>query len=802
MVYVFDNWRIDTASREAWQGAQAVALPRRVFDLVVYLIAQRARAVGRDELVAAVWGRVDVADVQVSQLIARARRLLGDDAQAQAAIRTVAGFGYRWAMPVVEAAAGIAGGSVAAVDAAAALPIAAATQAVAVTAQDPPSQQPPPQQLPQPNPQPQLLSPTQSSGGAVPASASLQRRRRALLGGLLAAVLLLAIGMSLLRSSHAPPQAVAADRAQVALAVLPVDVDGPAEADWVRLGLMDLVAGRLRGAGLAVLPSESVLAAQRQAGRDKAGRSDLARLQQVLGTPRQVQAQAFKTAAGWRIALQAPDSGGVQRRVETERADVVEAGRAAADLLLAVLGAAPPAGSAQEAAPEALIPRSQAAILAGQFELARSILDAAAPDRRSQARVQLQRAHIDYARGQLDSAQQQLEQLLAQDLEPSLRARALASRGMLAVRRGDCAAAEQAFSGALQGEPDVAATALAGRGLARSCLERPAEAMEDLGLARLRLEAAGDRLGMARVDNYLGIAAVSRDRLQDALGHFNAARSVFHEFGIPDAQRAVLSALLDTHVHLLRWDEALADAEQLQQLRAQVADPAQRQILDSDRARVLVGRGRFREATEILDAAGPTPASPAARRFLGAVRAELAWRQERGDAARTAALDALADWPARAADVRRAALLLLLQRAGGGIATLAPAPATLDDNAAGLPLLRLAAAEAAGEASAEAAYAQALASADARGIPAVLAAVTVSYAQWLLAHGRVDEAAALSVRLQTCAATDFDCARLRVALFHARRERNAWAASLAHLRELAGERPIAAALQEEPGSGP
>uniref|UniRef100_UPI0021475B12 winged helix-turn-helix domain-containing protein n=1 Tax=Tahibacter caeni TaxID=1453545 RepID=UPI0021475B12 len=100
MIYEFDNWRIDTARREAFRAGAAVALPRRVFDLVVYLLQQRERAVGRDELVAAVWGRVDVADVQVSQLIARARRLLGDDAQTQATIRTVSGFGYRWVMPL------------------------------------------------------------------------------------------------------------------------------------------------------------------------------------------------------------------------------------------------------------------------------------------------------------------------------------------------------------------------------------------------------------------------------------------------------------------------------------------------------------------------------------------------------------------------------------------------------------------------------------------------------------------------------------------------------------------------------
>ncbi len=110
-----------------------------------------------------------------------------------------------------------------------------------------------------------------------------------------------------------------------------------------------------------------------------------------------------------------------------------------------------------------------------------------------------------------------LDAVLANAPTAASRARALTSRGMLLMRRGDCVAAEQSFSTALATPSAVDATALAGRGLARSCQLHHAGATDDLGLARLRLEAAGDRLGVARVDNYLAIADANCLRLEPAL---------------------------------------------------------------------------------------------------------------------------------------------------------------------------------------------------------------------------------------------------------------------------------------------
>ena len=98
-IHSFGRFRLNPASRELTRDGEPVSCPRRVFDLLVYLVEQRERAVGRDELASAVYGRVDVTDVQLGQLVLRARRAVDDDGTAQHSIATVPGFGYRWVAP-------------------------------------------------------------------------------------------------------------------------------------------------------------------------------------------------------------------------------------------------------------------------------------------------------------------------------------------------------------------------------------------------------------------------------------------------------------------------------------------------------------------------------------------------------------------------------------------------------------------------------------------------------------------------------------------------------------------------------
>ena len=95
-------------------------------------------------------------------------------------------------------------------------------------------------------------------------------------------------------------------------------------------------------------------------------------------------------------------------------------------------------------------------------------------------------------------------------------------------------------------------------------------------------------------------------------------------------------------------------------------------------------------------------------------------------------------------------------------------------------------------------FAHALAAADASRIPADLRAVVVAEADWLLAQGKVGEAATLGERLAGWVARDYDCALLRLRIVHALGDAALWQAGLARVRALAGEREVPAALQQPP----
>ena len=95
-VYHFGDCRVDPLARELHRDGTLLALSPKVFDCLVYLIEHRDRAVGRDELIAAVWGKADVSDTLLGQTLLKARRAVGDDGNEQNAIRTIPRFGYRW----------------------------------------------------------------------------------------------------------------------------------------------------------------------------------------------------------------------------------------------------------------------------------------------------------------------------------------------------------------------------------------------------------------------------------------------------------------------------------------------------------------------------------------------------------------------------------------------------------------------------------------------------------------------------------------------------------------------------------
>ncbi|GAB3311302.1 winged helix-turn-helix domain-containing protein [Luteimonas notoginsengisoli] len=86
--YRFGAYVLDLPKHELRHQGVATALPARVFECLCCLIEHRDRAVSRDELVHAVFGRPNVSDAQLAQVVLRSRRAIGDDGQEQKSIQT------------------------------------------------------------------------------------------------------------------------------------------------------------------------------------------------------------------------------------------------------------------------------------------------------------------------------------------------------------------------------------------------------------------------------------------------------------------------------------------------------------------------------------------------------------------------------------------------------------------------------------------------------------------------------------------------------------------------------------------
>ena len=88
--------RLDPATRRTWQGTHELALPRKQFAILEYLLRHRGKVVSQEELLEHVWNAeanpfTNTVRVQVNGL----RRALGDTAHAPRYLETVVGVGYR-----------------------------------------------------------------------------------------------------------------------------------------------------------------------------------------------------------------------------------------------------------------------------------------------------------------------------------------------------------------------------------------------------------------------------------------------------------------------------------------------------------------------------------------------------------------------------------------------------------------------------------------------------------------------------------------------------------------------------------
>lgn len=105
MVYRFGGFALDCDTRQLARERDEIHLSPKAFDLLSMLLANRARAVSKAELLEHLWPAVFVEENNLAGLVAEIRRALNDSAARPSFVRTVHAFGYRFVAPVTESAA-------------------------------------------------------------------------------------------------------------------------------------------------------------------------------------------------------------------------------------------------------------------------------------------------------------------------------------------------------------------------------------------------------------------------------------------------------------------------------------------------------------------------------------------------------------------------------------------------------------------------------------------------------------------------------------------------------------------------
>lgn len=801
-VYRFRDCQLHPATRELLRDGQPVALPSKVFDCLVYLIENRHRAVGRDELGAAVWGRTDVTDAQLSQAVLRARRAIGDAGSDQTCIKTMPKFGYGWVAevelgeePTATSDAVLASAPLAGVMTAPVVPaVADERSSAAAMAADAPI----PTSMPD-----QTADQTAPAATAITPARSGARWRWA--GAALLVLLVLAGLARWTWRGVSPADEATANR----VLILPLDVAEGATASWIRLGGIDVLADRMRSAGMPVAPSDTTLALLRA---DPAGDQSKT-LRRRAGAGWIVRGNVERIAGGWRVTLLAQGEDDRQFEQAAQATTVIDALDAGADGLLLQLGYAPPPTTAGSASDEARR-QIKAAMLENDLAGARRLADesrALAADPFEQG---FQLAMIDFREGRFEAAVSGAEAALAKldaAAHPDLAGRIQILLGSVDLMMDRPSAAAPRFEEALRRldpaqNPLDNARALAGRGAARFNLGELDGGMEDIHRARMALQQSGDPLAQARIDLIAGSAELLRRRPSQARTLLSTAADSLQNFGAWNERMHTMSELVQANLDLLDIDAAQVASDASMALMAQVPNTLHRAEALLYRAHLRIQQGRLVDARQLVDGYEALGLSDHARMkgLRHALLAHIAmWL---GDDQQVivevdAALGELPD------NEREIAARSVLARAhsrwrlygpgdSGGLDEL---PEMLSREPQPLPIA-LARAERGrlrGE-DPEPAFAALLERAERLGAPFDQLLVVEAWALDLIGRGQLDRVPPLLGRLAPIAGQNFRFALLEVRLAHAEGNVEAWRRALQRATAFAGDRPIPPELGQAP----
>ena len=744
--YRFGEFRLKPGTRELSRGGERIALPPKSFECLAYLVECRERAVGRGELISAVWGRAEVSDALLAQTLWRARRVIGDTGREQAALRTVTRFGYQWVAPVT---------------------IEREADAVAEGAR--------------------------KTG---------RKARRVLAACVAVAALVALLGIRLVSlAAHS-------DDTPGLIVVLPVDLADPKPDDaWLRLGAMEYIAARLRdGARLNVMPSEQVVAlALTQHERTADG---LRRLAETTGAAEILSPRITGSAGAWTIEIDVYRDGAL-KSLQANAAVPLAAARIASGRFLEGIGVgdrlAPADGDRLSRIDAAMLAGDLAqarALVASASPIEKR--DAALTLRagriafRAGRTDEAERAYRSLdAPGIVASSDERVE------AELGLGSVALRRHEPLDAERAYSHALD--VLGA-DGSARLLARAHLERGITYGYLERYEAAMDDYGRARVELERLGDRLGLAGLDTDVAILAADRGRWPDAMAAYDRAIATFDRFGVRDSLVITLANKVGAELAMLDTAASLRDSARAFELGS---DLENRQVVDlvaTRRIDSLMSSGQLAAAEHLIDRFVDAPdADPD---FM-LERASLLVEQGRPDEALSLADDIL-DRIARATPeaicsvtLPNAALVLVDAAALAGQKTRAAellARASSSHDASGadrrFAFLIAEAKVLALDDAADAAerFAAALALADRDGRPLMIVTAGVAYARFLIAHPDRERAAALVGRLAPYATANYRAAEATAALYAELGDHALAQAAGDRARLLAGERVPLASL--------
>lgn len=791
--YLFGEFELNPASRELLRNGKPIALRPRSLECLIYLIEHRDRAVGRDELISAVWGRIDASDTVVAQTLLRARKALDDTGNQQVMIRTLPRFGYRWVAPIKEVtvlsddnlveAAGVSGSVPSTALSVPAQYVEASTYTEAADVE---------------------ADAVEDEALEETGSPATGKRRRLLhiIGLPLLVALVVVVGLGFLMylrlKSEGPTQAT--DDAVLVMPVTVVPMDS--ENAWVRLGGMDYMAARLRSSGINVLPSEQALRLSAAVEGDAPSVAHK-KLLSLSGAHWIAMPEVRQERNGWHVRLHLFDAG-TEQWVEARGDTALAAAAAAADAWLQQLGGQGETGPPPSPMVERLH-RLDAEILAGRLQEARRLVRSWPPSERSDPRVLYREGRLEFRAANLDIAaglfQSALDQAQKTDVETKVGA--LLGLGGVERNRANLSAAELRFTEALtlaeSLPPDrvnsrMVGFAYQGRGIVYAQQGDLGASIRDLGQARVWIQRSGDLVALAVNGHNLGKAEVLRGDYLQALSEFDRSIGIFERFRVDDYLANSLHEKAELQMAFAKPVDAWGSAHRAAALASKLEDGSLAISTLATKARIQIAQGRLRDTDETLAgirSRGVQDTDPLLREML--LRLHLA----RGDVAETRKLAGSSPSSAGTGD----GLMLAAVQASLRVGDLPLAKSWLSNETSvadqdvryrtvALALARALIARAEGD------EATALQHADrAAGVAGVSPAAEIQtgivQATILLDTRQYDAASAIMGRLEKYAETDYRVAWAMLKLYRALGDQHAAAAALERANLLRGDRDIA-----------